>query len=1068
MKVIDNVNETFSDDLKNELSKGTKISMASASFSIYAYQELKSQLEKVDSMRFIFTSPTFVKEKTSKEKREFYIPRLSRERNVYGTEFELKLRNELTQKAIAKECADWIRRKVEFRSNTTDELMNNFLNVSNDDTGCSYTPVNGFTTVDLGCERGKNLSNFVVKSTFEESTKFLDLFESVWNDRNKMQNVKDQILESITTAYAENSPEFIYFVTLYNIFSTFLENISEDYLPNEGVGFKESKIWDMLYPFQKDATLAIINKMETFNGCILADSVGLGKTFTALGVIKYYESRNKNVLVLCPKRLAENWNTFKDNYKNNPIASDRLRYDVLYHTDLSRKKGKSNGLDLARLNWGNYDLVVIDESHNFRNGGDNARNVETENRYQRLLRQVIRDGVKTKVLMLSATPVNNRFRDLFNQLEIAYEGDPLMMQKNLQVSRSLKDIFSNAQKAFTMWIRSEPEQRTTENLLKMMDFDFFEVLDSVTIARSRRHIEKYYNIDDVGRFPKRLPPISMRPNITNAPGILSYQDINDRLSRLNLAAYIPTDFLLPSKASKYIDADNNVNRAGRELGIRRLMSISLLKRLESSVYSFKKTVDKVLFKINKALKAIDTYDKNGKAVLEYGEDDEPDDEDEEIYAFEQDMEINIADMDYLRWKEYLERDRSILDELSKEVSKITPDKDKKLMVLDDIIRKKMENPINPGNRKVIVFSAFADTVDYIYSNLSAEYKSRGINVGKITGSDDCKSTIKGLGNNFNDILTCFSPISKSRELLYPHMKEDIEILIGTDCISEGQNLQDCDFCINYDIHWNPVRIIQRFGRVDRIGSRNDVIQLVNFWPDVDLDEYINLKDRVETRMKASVMTSTGDDNVIDSEELGDLEYRKHQLEKLQTEVVDIEEMQSGVSILDLGLNEFRLDLLEYIKEHGDLDHTPFGLHGVIPSTPDSPPGVIFILKNINNNVNTDNQNRLHPFYMVYIKNDGTVQCNHLSPKKMLDIMRHSCKGYDKPIKELCDQFNKATNDGKDMRVISELLSSSIDSIIERKEQSDLDSFLTGGDVSFHNTKISGMDDFELICFMVVI
>lgn len=522
MLIIDNINKTVKEDLQAGIQKGSKMSVAAACFSIYAYQELKKQLEGIEELRFIFTSPTFITEKASKAQREFYIPRISRERSLYGTEFEVKLRNELTQKAIAKECADWIRHKVVFKSNVTQEQMMGFMTVDES----TYMPINGFTTVDLGCERGNNAYYPVQKTeSFENANYFLKLFEQLWNDKKKLQEVTDVVIENISAAYRENAPEYIYFVALYNIFKEFLDDISEDELPNEATGFKESKIWGMLYNFQRDAVLAIISKLEKFNGCILADSVGLGKTFTALAVIKYYENRNKSVLVLCPKKLSENWNTYKGNYVNNPIATDRLRYDVLYHTDLSREHGQSNGIDLDRLNWGNYDLVVIDESHNFRNGGEVSGEDAKENRYLKLLNKVVRAGVKTKVLMLSATPVNNKFIDLKNQLALAYEGDASQMNKKLETTKSIDEIFRQAQKSFNTWSKLPADERTTDELLRTLDFDFFELLDSVTIARSRKHIEKYYNTSDIGKFPERLPPISLRPCLTDLSDAINYNDM---------------------------------------------------------------------------------------------------------------------------------------------------------------------------------------------------------------------------------------------------------------------------------------------------------------------------------------------------------------------------------------------------------------------------------------------------------------------------------------------------------------------------------------------------------------
>lgn len=1079
MEQINNTTKTLKDDLSVEIKQGSKISIAAACFSIYAFQELKTQLSQIDELRFIFTSPTFVTEKAKKERREFYIPRLTRERNLYGTEFEVKLRNELTQKAIAKECAEWIKKKVTFKSNVSNENMMGFINVDDK----NYMPINEFSTVGLGCERGNNAYNIIQKTELPFSKIYLELFDQLWDDKTKLQDVTDEVIDNITAAYKENSPDFIYFVTLYNIFNEFLDDISEDVLPNEATGFKESKIWGMLYNFQKDAALAIINKLEKYNGCILADSVGLGKTFTALAVIKYYENRNKSVLVLCPKKLTNNWNTYKDNYVNNPIAADRLRYDVLYHTDLNRTHGTSNGLDLDRLNWGNYDLVVIDESHNFRNGGKLVENPDEDtkdNRYVTLMKKVIRAGVKTKVLMLSATPVNNRFNDLKNQLALAYEGHTDYIDEKLNTARSIDEIFKNAQRAFNTWSKWEPCDRTTENLLKMLDFDFFEVLDSVTIARSRKHIQKYYDMADIGTFPTRLKPISLRPHLTDLKKAISYNEIFEQLMLLTLTIYTPTHYILPSKMEKYAElyGDNKVNvgftQANREQGIRRLTAINLMKRMESSVYSFNLTLIRIKDLINSTIETIEGFDKHSGTTLDLtdisdmDEFDAEDQNSDDLFSFGKKVKIDLADMDYVSWRDTLKKDAEILELLTYMIGDITPEHDSKLQELFRVIDNKITHPINGGNKKLIIFTAFADTADYLYDNVSRYVNENfGLNTAMISGSVEGRTTCPKLRADLNTVLTCFSPISKGRDLFDSIPKVDIDILIATDCISEGQNLQDCDYLVNYDIHWNPVRIIQRFGRIDRIGSKNKVIQLVNFWPDVTLDDYINLKAKVETRMKIVDMTATGDDNLLSDEEKTDLEYRKAQLKKLQDEVVDIEDMTTGISIMDLGLNEFRLDLLDYIKYHPDIDKAPFGLHSVVTANEDAPAGVIYVLKNRSDSVNINNKNRLHPFYMVYIGNDGEVICDHLSPKEMLDKMRLLCKGKTEPIPEAYKPFNKETRDGKNMSQLSKLLGDAIASIIEVKDESDIDSFLGGGQVSFLSDEIKGLDDFELISFLVV-
>lgn len=1077
-KQFNNITERVIDDLKEVLSSGnSQISIAAASFSIYAYEALKEELEKLDCVNFIFTSPTFYADKSEKQKREFYIPKLNRERNLFGSDFEIRLRNRLTQRAIAKECADWIRRKARFKTNITHGSMNSFLNIRNEEETYTYMPFNEFTTTELGLDRGNNICPMVVGMPGHRSTDmFLNNFNELWKDKEKFQDVTENVIENIETVYKENAPAFIYFITLYNIFNEFLEDINEDVLPNEATGFKNSVIWNKLYNFQKDASWAIINKLEKYNGCILADSVGLGKTFTALSVIKYYENRNRNVLVLCPKKLNDNWQTFRSNYKNNPVLADRLRYDILFHSDLSRDSGRSNGLDLERVNWGNYDLIVIDESHNFRNGGrfDNEDEEDDfkENRYARLMNKVIRSGVKTKVLMLSATPVNNRFNDLKNQLQLAYEGKAENINDLLDTGKSIDSIFRDAQTVYSKWAKLPPENRTTEKLVDSLNYDFFQLLDAVTIARSRSHIIKYYNTNDVGKFPTRLAPVSRRPKLTDLNDAITFADIAEMLNNLNLSIYTPSFFIFDSEKDNYgIDFQGKgLTVDGREKGLRKLMAINLLKRLESSVNSFRLTLTRIHDFIKDSITAIDKFQESGAGIIDVTEfSDDFDNEDNENDPFVgRKSKINLRDMDYVSWRRDLKADLEMLELLIFMLKDITPEHDTKLQQLVADLKNKFEHPINGTNKKVLIFTAFADTANYLYEQLSDRILNDcGLHTALITGSTEGKCTLPKLKCTFNDILTYFSPISKDRDAIHPDDTREIDVLIATDCISEGQNLQDCDYLINYDIHWNPVRIIQRFGRIDRIGSRNEVIQLVNYWPDMELDDYIKLKGRVESRMKATVITSTGDDNLLSVDEKGDLEYRRNQLKKLQNEVVDIEDMDTGVNIMDLGLNEFRLDLLANLKEHPNMDLTPFGMSAVVSASELVEPGVMYVLKNKNNAVNIDRSNLLHPFYMVYISHTGTVICDHLSPKKLLDKMRYACKDKTEPDMALCKQFNKETRDGKNMRHYSNLLQSVIESIITVKEESDIDDFLNGVQGNLFSNEIRGLDDFELICFLVI-
>ncbi|MBS0317206.1 MAG: DEAD/DEAH box helicase family protein [Proteobacteria bacterium] len=1090
MELIDNISRLLGDDLKQTLTPRACLKIAASCFSMYAFEALKAELEQIDELSFIFTSPTFtaseVTDKIRKERKEFHIPKLDRERSLYGSEFEIQLRNKLTQRAVANECADWIQRKAKFKSNRSKAPMQQFACVQADGTDTAYMPLHGFTAVDLGYQQGNAVSNLVNKMDEAPfAATYLSLFDQIWNDPDKLEDVTAQICEHIASVYQENSPESIYFLMLYNIFNEFLDDIDEDVLPNDRTGYQDTLIWNKLFNYQKDAATGIINKLETYSGCILADSVGLGKTFTALAVIKYYELRNKSVLVLCPKKLADNWLNYNRNLKTNLFARDRFNYDVLCHTDLSRTSGESFGTPLNRINWGNYDLVVIDESHNFRN---NDAYKDKETRYQKLMNKVIREGVKTKVLMLSATPVNNRFTDLRNQLALAYEGDSENLSKKLRTSKSVEEVFRNAQTAFNAWSKLPPEERTPRAILDALDFDFFELLDSVTIARSRRHIQTFYDTKDIGHFPERRKPLSFHCALTTRSDVMGFNDIFEQLTKLKLAVYAPVGYILPSRLRKYeelydtkVGSKGRLRQADREKSLQALMTVNLLKRLESSVQSFRLTLQSLQANHQATIAKIAAFNQTGSAtsvgdltdVLEDldAEDDDLLDELGPGGDIGGKVKINLADMDLPSWEHDLKVDLANIEALLASMAKITPDDDAKLQHLKGQVLNKIASPINPGNRKILIFTAFADTADYLYANLAPTLEALKLHSGKVTGSDRPKSTLSK-AYDFQELLTLFSPRSKEKAIVLPGEPAEIDLLIGTDCISEGQNLQDCDCVINYDIHWNPVRIIQRFGRVDRIGSPNASIQLVNYWPDISLDEYINLKERVENRMMIVDVTATGDDNVI-SAQANDVSYRKEQLRRLQEEVIELEDLKTGVSITDLGLNDFRMDLLNYVKAHGDLDNSPNGLHAVVPANPDLglAPGVIFTLRNRNAGVNPPaplpQHNWLHPYYLIYINRQGEVVHDHTEVKRLLDLVRSCCKGQDKPISQATQLFNKETADGRQMQRYSDLLGKAIRSMIEVKEEKDLDSLFTGGKTTALTHTISGLDDFELIAFLVI-
>ena len=1086
MELIDNKVRLLGDDLKKEIGRGAKVKIVASYFSIYAFEALKRELSEVAELQFIFPTPAFVqqsvKDKLKKETREYFIPKRLQETSLYGTEFEIRLRNQLTQKVIARECAEWIRAKVQFRSNITEDRPQNFIYVETASRKAIYMPIEGFTSVDLGYEKNNMMFQGIMKNDEDSYTKFFfNQFQNIWNDHSKLQDVTQAIVDYISSAYTDNSPEFIYFVTLYNIFSEFLDDImSEDFMPNEGTGFKNSLVWQKLYSFQRDGAIGVIQKLEKYNGCILADSVGLGKTFTALAVMKYYASRNKNILVLAPKKLANNWNQYRDNVRTNLFYKDRIHFDVLYHTDLGRTHGFSNGHDLSKFNWDNYDLVVIDESHNFRNA-NSYRDKET--RYDFLINKVLKSGVRTKVLMLSATPVNNRFTDLKNQLALAYGDDYAEFNERLDTSKSVDVVLSNAQRAFNEWTKLPKEQRKAADLMSRLDIDFSILLDNVTIARSRKHITRYYDSSEIGSFPTRRKPASYYCDIARKEDTLSYNDIFNTLMGLTMGVYAPMNYILPSRISKYEALyDTKVGRStlkqvNREKALQRLMTINMLKRLESCVDSFRKTVRSICDANKRTYDSIIQFENNraSSRTLEFSQIDEETLDDEDFDITNEGtlgkVRIDFSDMDLYLWKRDLKYDIETLEALDELMCYVTPDRDLKLQKLIEIVEDKIEHPFNPGNRKILIFSAFADTTNYLYENLAPMLLEKyGLYSARIQGASSGNATnIRG-EKDTDRLLMLFSPISKERDVAFPAEKDlNIDVLIATDCVSEGQNLQDCDICINYDIHWNPVRIVQRFGRIDRIGSKNQYIQLVNFWPNVSLDEYINLNARVENRMTLVDATATGDDNIIASEQ-ADLDYRKEQLKKLQEgNLQDLEDVDGSITITDLGLNEFRMDMVAYIKEHGEPKNIAHGLYCVVRHDDEKniPKGVIYVLKNRNPSVNIGDKNRLHPYYLVYLDEAGNIVHNHMEVKAILDILRTTCKHHTEPIADLCRAYNRETKDGYKMDKYSRLLDKSIESIIDVKEADDLNTlFNTGSDILF-NSGIQGLDDFELITFVVI-
>lgn len=1062
-------NGKVGDALREHLTEGSKLSVISGFFSIYGFESLKRELKGLDKFRLLLA------QEPENDLTDGSIAALA------GDEFELRFRNRLDQNRIAKECAKWLADKADIKVAKNPSAFGQNLMLAQDKDGgaIGIQGSSTFTSTGFGYSESNRFHMNMCAKDAPSTQAMLEWFETIWNDPAAVEDAKSLLLERLDRLVTDQTPEFIYFLTLYNIFKDFLEDIDEESIIKSKTGFKDTTVWNKLYKFQRDGVLGAIDKLEKYNGCIIADSVGLGKTFEALAIIKYYELRNDRVLVLCPKKLRDNWTVYTVNDKRNLLATDRFNYDVLNHTDLTRLQGRSGEINLETLNWGNYDLVVIDESHNFRNSSSAKEGLT---RYSRLMDEIIRSGVKTKVLMLSATPVNNRMNDLKNQVAFITEGiDSAYSEQGIS---SIEETLRKAQTRFNNWLRQEERERTVEALPDSMNFDYFKLLDLLTIARSRKHIEKYYDVSEIGSFPERLQPINIKADIDTLGQFPPLREINRTIRKLNLSAYSPLKYVRTDKREEYsrkydvkVKGGQSVFRQiDREQSLIHLMRVNLLKRMESSINSFALTLEKLLGEVEILLEKLENH--TSEDIEELGiEDVETDAPEFDAYLIGRKVKVLIKDIDERRWRQDLQDDRAKLAELLDEARKIEASRDAKLHSLRDLIAEKCTNPINAGNRKIIVFTAFSDTANYIYENIARWAKETlDINAAKITGSGKNKTNMPGQSSNFDSLLAAFSPVSKERSKIDEGATEEIDLLIATDCISEGQNLQDCDYLINYDIHWNPVRIIQRFGRIDRLGSKNAVIQLANFWPNMELDEYINLEARVSGRMVLLDISATGEENVIEEDSTGqmkDLEYRRKQLEQLQKTVIDLEDMSGGVSIADLTLNDFRMDLSAFIKEHlNELESAPTGLYAA--ATLDHalrleglPSGVVFCLKNVGKPVSNDDGYALAPYYLTYVSDDGHVALTFTQSKKVLDILKkhgHSKRFVDT---EAVSRMNAKTKKGHDMSHYRALLEAAVASVVGKSEEKGVESLFSRGGTNLTKDSFQGMEDFEVVSYMVV-
>lgn len=1054
--------ERVLDKLEDWLRAGSAVDIMSPSFSLHAVAEVSGFLKRADDVRLLLENRAFL---TSL---------------LFGGHSDIGYRNRLQSRWLARSTLDWLKNHVQVRY--AEVLPQSMAIVRNSSLNRAAIGACSLTTEGLGITPGSRLGLVQATSGDDETAAFSSWFQSAW-DSVSAQPDNDELEQVLADAASQREPSLIYFKFLFEMFKDLGDELDEERIVKSATGIRNTRVWKKLFKFQRDGVIGAIDKLERIGGCIIADSVGLGKTFEALAIIKYYELRNDRVLVLCPKRLRDNWTLYKANDRRNSLASDRFNYDVLNHTDLSRDGGTSGDIDLSHVNWGNYDLVVIDESHNFRN---KATHKDRDTRYDHLMKRVIKSGVKTKVLMLSATPVNNRLADLKNQIAFMTEGsDIALIDHGIP---SIEATIRKAQGQFNRWLDLPEGGRRASRLMDMLGFDYFKLLDMLTIARSRKHVQRYYGTAETGHFPDRLQPINVKADVDLAGEFRPIREINNEIRRLTLGAYAPLSYVVADKqqgydakySTKIRGGESYFHQADREKSLIHLMRVNLLKRMESSVASFALTIKRQLDDVNALLAKIEAHDESIEEIpIDEVDIDDP--------AFEtllvgRKVKVLLQDVDRVRWQQDLIEDRNRLATLLSAARSVSADRDAKLSKLKQLIARKVQEPINGENRKILLFTAFADTADYLYREL-AEWarETLGIHTAVVTGTGANKTTLNTLRSDMSSILSAFSPRSKERPSELTDEGE-IDLLIGTDCISEGQNLQDCDFLVNYDIHWNPVRIIQRFGRVDRIGSTNQRIQLVNFWPNIELDEYLDLESRVSGRMVLLDVSATGEENVIEFQagnQMNDLEYRRAQLQKMQDSVIDLEDLSSGVSIADLTLNDFRIDLAGYLRDHREqLEALPLGTYAVVSPPEDEfasaenviLPGVIFCLRAVGEAAErlAEPGYPLKPHFVVHVSDEGEALLPYTRAKQVLDRLKKVSIGRDLPDAQACSRFDKSTRFGRDMEPYQKLLARAVASIVGKVEERAVASLFSPGGTHALKGEFAGINDFEVVAFLVIL
>ena len=1027
--VLDNRGRKVVDYLQEHLTDAEKFSIVSAYFSIYGYELLADKLADVEETRFLFGDPSSVDDVDpgDKDAKAFRL-----------TESGLVPKQTLTQKPLALRCLEWVKSNtVHIRSIKQSNFLHGKMYLT------SATGVVGssnFTKNGLG---GSDRPNLEINLAVSDAALLAELqgwFDELWADQERTYDVKQHVLDALNRLGQDYAPEFMYFKTLYELFKDKVDAQIDSEQQLRDHHLTETAIWNALYEFQKDGVKSVTSRLQQHNGCILADSVGLGKTYTALAVIKYYELRNENVLVLCPNKLRQNWALYPVHQMQlgNPFIEDRFRYSLLAHTDLSRERGTSGGIDLANFNWGAFDLIVIDESHNFRN--------DEGSRYERLLNDIIKAGARTKVLMLSATPVNTSLIDLRNQVYLMSEKNEFHFRDSLGVGH-VGNVMGVAQREFKQWEQEKDKQgsRDKAKLLERLGPDFLRLLDGVSISRSRRQITQFYaeEMARIGQFPQHARPENEYP-ATDLRGELSYEEFSEQVKRFTLSIYRPSDYLTNKERQLALDTEKeerNFNQRDRERFLVGMMRTNFLKRLESSPHSLTLTLRRTIDKMDALLARIEAYQLRGQDDGDLSDNvPDEDEEDEEFLINRGRHPYHLSELDLARWRAEIEGDRATLTAAWENVSAITPDRDGKLQQLRHTLRKRVDAPTidvhGTPNRKLLVFTTFKDTALYLYDNLQRDAEELGVRMAMVSGDTtrDTARSATGAGDGsgggyFQSVLSDFAPRARRRG--ENGSGPDIDLLIATDCISEGQNLQDCDTVLNYDIHWNPVRLIQRFGRIDRIGSRNPAVYMLNYWPTKDMDAYLRLESRVMSRMALVDTTASGSDDPFTEEGLQEgaqfeLNFRDQQLLRLKDDILDLDDLSDGIVMSDLSMDYFMSQLRQYLERNKEeLEAVPLGAYAVAENPADGPgPGVIFVLRQHNAAAVAPRQRTaspVHPYYLVAIKDDGTIRFGCSNARQVLQAFESAASGHNKPIRNLCDWFDRETKQGARMERYDSLL-----------------------------------------------